>query len=138
MALQNHSFDVQYFLDLETGEIIFCPDDLGMLPDDDKAHMVIEDTSDRFLVIRGLSSRRGYEIMAEFVETRVRHRVAIHQLQSALSGKSPFRRFKDVLLGYPDIRAEWFDYEKQAYLAEASDWLQDEGIMANWVKAGVE
>lgn len=136
MALQNHSFDVQYFLDLETGEIIFCPDDLGMLPDDDKAHMVIEDTSDRFLVIRALESRRGYEIMAEFVETQVSNCTAMRQLQSALSGKSPFRRFKDVLAGYPAIRAEWFDYEKQAYLAEAANWLQDEGITANWVKAG--
>lgn len=71
------------------------------------------------------------------IEIQVRNHVAMRQLQSALSGKSPFCRFKDVLAGYPAIRAEWFDYEKQAYLAEASDWLKDKGIIANWIKAGV-
>jgi Uncharacterised protein family (UPF0158) len=100
-ALQNHSGQARCFLDLETGKVIIARDDSDMLPEDDIAHIAIADESGRFREIDGLDSHRGFQIMAEFVETQVTSLSAIRQLQTALGGNSPFRRFKDVLLGYP-------------------------------------
>ena len=55
-------------------------------------------------------------------------------LSRALSERKPFRRFKDALAEFPDLRDQYFASQNQAYLRYAKDWLEDEGVDAELTK----
>lgn len=50
------------------------------------------------------------------------------QLERAISKRKPFRRFKDVLLNYPEERQAWFDFQNEQQRQWARDWLAEHGI----------
>ena len=43
----------------------------------------------------------------------------------AINGKGAFRRFKDVLLNYPEERERWFHCKDNRAQARALEWLGD-------------
>jgi len=43
----------------------------------------------------------------------------------AINGKGAFRRFKDVLLDYPEEREEWFQFKGAKVQERALEWLND-------------
>jgi len=47
-----------------------------------------------------------------------------------IEGKSAFRRFKDVLLNYPKLREQWFQFDADAFYTIAEVWLRDAEIEA--------
>ena len=47
--------------------------------------------------------------MAEFVAA-VHHRRAADLLDRAISGRGAFRRFKDTLFEFPELRDTWFRF----------------------------
>ena len=47
--------------------------------------------------------------MAEFV-AGVHHRRAAELLDRAIAGRGAFRRFKDTLFEFPELREQWFRY----------------------------
>ncbi len=46
-------------------------------------------------------------------------------LEAAISGKGAFRRFKDVLLNYPEERERWFQFKDDRTQERALEWLDD-------------
>lgn len=50
------------------------------------------------------------------------------KLAIALNGRGCFRRFKDVLLDYPEERESWFAFEEKRRRERFEEWLEDEEI----------
>ena len=46
----------------------------------------------------------------------------------AISGRGAFRRFKDVLLRYPEERERWFQFKNEWMQERALEWLDDIGV----------
>ena len=118
-----------YFLDRETGEIFFCSPDYESDDEDDPCKH-LDDYPERYVGITPLPSHESYKIMEAFVEQLPNERVA-SRLARAIGGRSPFRRFKDALLDYPDVREAWFQFRDDAMFEVGRQWLENEGIEAD-------
>ncbi len=122
------SEESQWLLDLESGKTIFISDldpDAGDVGPDD-----IEENPERYLEIETPSSREAYEWMVEFVEG-LDDKELQEKLWIALDGKGAFRRFKNVLNGFPQKRDEWFEFEKKKINEAVEQWVKYAEIEAD-------
>jgi len=62
--------------------------------------------------------------MEDFIATVEGERLA-ELLEVAIKGKGAFRRFKDVLLNYPEERERWFEFKDDRMRERALEWLDD-------------
>lgn len=118
-ALEDHSLEHSWWFDPRTGETEFWSayDDLGL-----------EHPEERDLLpIRTLPSRVGYEDMEDFI-ARVRDPRARDLLERAIAGRGAFRRFKDTLFEFPELREAWFSFHDARMRRRAIEWLLDEGL----------
>ena len=125
-AMENNSYEHEYYLDLETGEILFISDYM----DDEETKKLkdrIEEDFERYERIPKAESNEGYEDMADFIAT-VKNEHLAELLDVAINGKGAFRRFKDVLLSYPEERERWFKFKDERMEERALEWLDDIGI----------
>jgi uncharacterized protein UPF0158 len=60
---------------------------------------------------------------------RVREPQARSALERAISGRGAFRRFKDALLDFPDLRKAWFHFHDTCFERRAIWWLVNEGLV---------
>jgi hypothetical protein len=81
----------------------------------------------RFIEIPPQDSHEGYRDMQAFIGTLLNLRLQ-EQLERAIAGRGAFRYFKDVLLDYPDERAQWFQFEQNRRRQRMADWLEEKGI----------
>ncbi|MBI2310907.1 MAG: hypothetical protein HYU77_00175 [Betaproteobacteria bacterium] len=114
-----------WYLDRETGDVLLKTEDLDDLPED------IEENP-RYLEINAISSHEEFRIMEDFVAT-VEDIAAADRLGRALEGRKPFRRFKDALPDYPDLRERWFRFEEDAHAVLAAEWCEANDIEPEWV-----
>ena len=122
-AMENSSYEVEYYLDLETGEILFVSE--GM--DDEetgKLKIQIGEELDRYELIPKVESYEGYRDMQAFIAT-VEDDHLSELLEVAINGKGAFRRFKDVMLNYPEERERWFQFKDDRMKERALEWLDD-------------
>jgi Uncharacterised protein family (UPF0158) len=156
IAFDNSSYQHHYWLDRRTGRVILIDDEIadvlregedlsglsdwqleiaeeikpllramGELPDQEEGDDEID--LDRYVEIPKRESREAYEDMAEFAETVADHHLR-DLLDVALHGKGAFRRFKDVLLGYPTERERWFRFEERRQREAIEEWAREEGV----------
>jgi uncharacterized protein UPF0158 len=122
-ALGDASFEHEHLLDRETGEVRMV---LGG-EEDREIRERIGAEPDRYVPVPPADSREGYREMEEFAATvevdRLRELLAV-----ALGGKGAFRRFKDVLGGFPDERRRWFEFHDERLRRRASERLDSLGI----------
>ena len=122
-AMENSSYENEYFLDLETGEILFVSDYM----DDEESEKLkerIEEDFKRYERILKAESHEGYREMEDFIATVDNEHLA-ELLEVAINGKGAFRRFKDVLLNYPEERERWFQFKDERIEERALEWLDD-------------
>ncbi len=122
-ARENSSFENEYFLDLETGEILFISEYM----DDEETGKLkdrIEVEFDRYERIPEVESNEGYDDMVDFIAT-IEDEHLVELLEVATNGKGAFRRFKDVLLNYPEERERWFKFKDDRIEERALEWLDD-------------
>jgi len=122
-AMENSSFENEYFLDLETGEILFVSE-YSDNEETEKLKDQIEEESDRYERIPEAESNEGYQDMVDFIAA-VEDEHLVELLEVAINGKGAFRRFKDVLLNYPDERERWFNFKDNRIEEKALEWLDD-------------
>lgn len=120
-ALEDHSEDGGWWIDPRTGELerwsrLFADD-----PDDSPGER-------GFRRIESLGSGESYADMEEFT-ARVADRRAQDLLTHAIAGRGAFRRFKDTLHEFPDLRKEWFAFHDARMARRAIEWLRDEGLI---------
>jgi len=122
-AMENSSYENEYYLDLETGEILFISEYM----DDEETEKLrdrIDEEHDRYEQIPRIESHEGYEDMQDFITT-VKDEHLVELLEVAINGKGAFRRFKDVLLNYPEERERWFKFKDERRRERALEWLDD-------------
>jgi hypothetical protein len=114
-----------HYLDVQTGEVT-----VWMGRDDD---VVSEDDIDtgladgRLIAIEPLPSSVEYGWMEAFAGT-IRDSHLRGQLESGLTGRGVFRRFKDVLAGWPKERERWFAFRGERVREAAREWLEENGF----------
>lgn len=124
-ALDDHSADVSYghswWLDPSTAEVRFHSADV----EDETA----DDLDEAGLIhINSLPPSVGYGDMEDFIE-RVRDRPARDLLERAIEGRGAFRRFKDTLFEFPELREGWFTFRDVRARRHATEWLVEKGLV---------
>ena len=122
-AMENSSYEVEYYLDLETGEILFVSEGMDDV-ETVKMKNQIEEELGRYELIPKAESYEGYRDMQAFIAT-VEDDHLSELLEVAINGKGAFRRFKDVLLNYPEERERWFQFKDDRMEERALEWLDD-------------
>lgn len=119
VALEDHSYDSSWWFDPATGAVKFRS------VDDDP-----EDFESRDLVgVHPEDSREAYQDMVEF--THLVSEANVRDLLSrAIEGRGAFRRFKDTLLEFPELREEWFSFHDRRRQRRALEWLGDRSLVA--------
>src|SRR5258708_6473110 len=120
IAVERNSPDTDSYLDLTTGRVV------TITAGDPEAVLNRQSVSENIRTSRGVeraSSREQYRWMEKFVgwvtEEPLRERLII-----SIDGKGAFRRFKDVLLGYPAERERWFSYRAELLHWHIHNWLE--------------
>jgi Uncharacterised protein family (UPF0158) len=72
--------------------------------------------------------------MEDFVG-RVRDPRSRDLLERAIAGRGAFRRFKDTLLDFPDLRQAWFSFHGARMERLAIEWLAGQGLIQEQVAA---
>jgi len=121
-AMENSSYEAEYYLDLKTGEILFVSEDM----DDEETGKLknqIEEELDRYEPIPKADPYDGYRDMQAFIAT-VEDEHLTELFEVAINVKGAFRRFKDVLLNYPKEKERWFEFKDDRMEERALEWLE--------------
>jgi len=118
-ALENNSPELHSFLNKITGDVIRV---FRGSEDSDQRMRAMDEDPD-YLYVEPISSREQYRWMEEFIEATEDFNVK-DKLNIAIDGKGAFRRFKDVLLAYPEERERWFIKRSIKLRAHISEWLK--------------
>jgi len=137
--------EISYWLDKKTGKVIFIGSEsvFGDIYREEEerqtAHEIliicgevendenIEIDEGRYLLITPPHSGEKFKVMEDFTLNFANHQIQ-PKLITALRGSKPFRKFKDVLLNYPDERKKWFDFETENLRKFIEDWANSENI----------
>lgn len=132
-AMDDSNREHLYFLNTETGEVVFVPPFDGGPEREELLEEI--DGSDHYVDIERISSHEAYQWMEDFVEQIVapQNEFVAEKLSIALMGRGAFRRFRDVLdmSGDKWVQA-WYRWRDDR-LGEARDeWF--EGLVGIVVK----
>ena len=125
-AMEDSSYENNYYLDLKTGEILLISDYM----DDEETENLrasIEEDYRSYERIPRVESYEGYDDMEDFITT-VKDEHLAELLEVAINGKGAFRRFKDVLANYPEENDRWFCFKDERMEQRALEWLDDIGV----------
>jgi Uncharacterised protein family (UPF0158)/Nucleotidyltransferase domain len=120
-ALEDHSCEHSWWLDPKTGEVVFWSDNFEEQDEPDPETRALR-------AIDPIPSHEGYEDMQDFIEL-VRNPQARGLLERAIAGRGAFRRFKDTLFDFPELREAWFRFHDARSERRAIRWLLDEGLI---------
>lgn len=120
MALEDHSYDAAWLFDPRTGALHL--DEPGVVDED------IDLDDPELIPIDPLPSHEGYGDMEDFISA-VTDRRASDLLNRAITGRGAFRRFKDTLYDFPELREQWFTFHDARMRRRAVRWLMDREIV---------
>lgn len=121
MALEDNSYETSWWIDPRSGAIRFH----NPGADEDTA----DDLEEADLVrIEPVGSHDAYRDMEDFVAA-VPDRRAADLLSRAIQGRGAFRRFKDTLFEFGELRANWFRFHDTRMRRRAIWWLADNSIV---------
>ena len=115
LALEDHSEDHGWWLDVSDGSVEPYPEPAA------------DDAARRLVAVEPLPPAVGYGDMEDFV-ARVRDPRARDLLDRAIVGRGAFRRFKDTLLDFPELRRAWFAFHDARGERRAIEWLLEHGL----------
>lgn len=120
LALDDHGGDHVWVLDVGSGEVLpsESPLDEGGLDSRGGATIAIDPAP----------SAEAYSDMEEFT-ARVRDPRSRRALERALAGRGAFRRFKDALIDFPELRDLWFRFADVIRRRRALEWLAAAGAV---------
>lgn len=131
------------YLDVKTGEIVMVDEEYDSdlyhslrdegeeLPEDPESIIMLDKLETgigtRYIEIPGIESYIAYNFMVEFIDGLGKPNIQ-ERLARAIEGKGAFRRFKDLLFDYPDVREDWFAFEREKQKEYVYEWLRKEGF----------
>ena len=156
LAFELSSYEMTAYLDIETGAVIFVEDSVvdrleELFPSEEnleniEAALQVEsdlsdidrqqlmdaarvegDADNRYRMIPKQDSRDGYRDMQEYIWSLEDEHLR-ELLETAIQGSGAFRRFKDVLVRYPEAQENWLKFRDTLEQRRMLDWLASEGI----------
>jgi len=115
---------MEFYLDLETGEVRFKPED----DVDPEFEQLLKKQPKRFLPIQPWSASDGFHLMQRFARKEVDDEAVRQALEVALEGKKPFRSFKDSLYDFPGLPDAWHRFQAAEQHRWARHWLAEHDI----------
>ncbi|MBN2026096.1 MAG: hypothetical protein JW854_04990 [Actinobacteria bacterium] len=106
-AMNDSNYDTEYYLDMETGEVIAIFEDCEYMEEYAEILEAIENESERYMYIDKVESRDAYRDMEEFISTEEDEQLK-KLLLVAIDGKGAFPRFRNVIWEYPEATDRWF------------------------------
>jgi len=126
-AMDDCSYEYDYYLDLETGEILFISDYMDEA-DIEELRDKIDENPNRYELIPKAEPHEGYNDMVDFITT-IEDEHLVELFEVAINGKGAFRRFKDVLAYHPEERERWYRFKNDRMKERALEWLETIGIV---------
>jgi hypothetical protein len=140
-AFESGLGEAQYYLDLETGEILLITDEVSWYLENplerelldwqqemlQRARQIEEGYGIRYLRVPEQDSHESYRDMERFIPT-IQDQHLQDRLWRAIQGRGAFRYFKDVLYDHPDERERWFAFSDRCVYERMMAWLEGEGI----------
>ena len=123
LALEDHSEEHSWWLDPATGEV-----EPHFSGEPETAHFPVSDDR-RLILVEPFPPAIGYGDMEDFVSF-VREPRTRDLLERAIAGRGAFRRFKDTLLDYPELRDAWFSFHDARGERRAIEWLLEHELVA--------
>jgi uncharacterized protein (UPF0332 family) len=120
LALEDHSPDHTWWFEPQTG---------GVSPRFVNGIEAPGADVEGLIEIQPLPTEVGYADMEDFV-AQVRDPRARALLERAITGRGAFRRFKDTLLDYPELRRAWFAFHDARGEQRAIRWLVEHELIA--------
>lgn len=121
----------EWMLDPATGKLCMDPDDADFLFGSDEAETWAPADPDRVLPIPDFDSSDGYRLMQTFALEHADEE-ASKRLQEVLKMRKPFRRFKDALGDFPELRRRWYEFEAEQMKRIAEDFYEAHGYAVRW------
>ena len=121
------AFDLEFYLDLETGEITPVCDDYEDVEEFAEIFEAIENESERYVCIEKVESWDACRDMEDFISTIEDERLE-ELLMVAIDGKGAFQRFKNVIWEYPEERARMFEHRNKRNMQRALGFLNSIGV----------
>ena len=110
-ALEDHSDETSWYLEPSGAVVPWCDEMDEPSPDESGARY-----------IDPIGSHEAYRDMQDFV-SQVPDRRAFDLLARAIEGRGAFRRFKDTLFEFPELRQSWFEFHDVRMRRRAIEWL---------------
>jgi predicted nucleotidyltransferase len=123
-ALEDHSYEHEWWLDPVSGEVVMWGSDSAFWDEAGEEHP----SELGWVQIEPIDSRESYQDLEDFV-ARVRDPRARGLLERAIAGRGAFRRFKDTLFEFPELRQTWFLFHDGRMERRAIEWLANEGLI---------
>ncbi|MCW0214130.1 MAG: UPF0158 family protein [Pseudonocardia sp.] len=123
-ALDDRTPEQSWWIHPETGEVV---------PHVPEACSGVAETVDDlagagWVQVLPVEGREGYRDMADFT-AGVQHRRAAELLDRAINGRGAFRRFKNTLFEFPEVRDQWYRFRDARSRRRALEWLVDAGLV---------
>lgn len=122
-ALNSHGGENEWYLDVETGDVIPV-----LAGDDPELDERIENEPERYLFVEGdARPSDDFDAMANFVAA-LPPGEAKRDLERVLRRAKPFRNFREALHEWPDVRQQWFSVHDRRSEERARRWLAEHEI----------
>ncbi len=121
-AFEDSSVDRRYYLDLKSGEVFSVTKDK-----EESEEQIDEWFAGCCRAIPKISPSEGYVNMEKFLES-VDDEALKKKLRIAIDSRGAFKRFKNVLLKYPEERERWLKFQNDMVIERVKKWLEDKGI----------
>lgn len=117
-AFEGTSIGNGYYLDHITSEILYISDYSEDI--EELCGIEIGGLGKCYAPIPNIDSHVGYKDMEDFLET-VKDSNLKEKLCTTINGKCAFRRFKDVLVSFPQERERWFEFKEAKTLEKLNE-----------------
>lgn len=125
MALEDNSPEHTWWLEPRSGQLELWSYDV-----EEQAGEQPEKRGLRF--VEPIGSHEAYSDMEDFAASVPDPRIR-DLLLRAISGRGAFRRFKDTLLDFPELRQTWFEFHDARMRRRAIEWLAGEDLITDAV-----
>ncbi len=112
-----------WYLDLETGEVLFVGEDT----EPEEAERIEAGYGTRYIDVPTAVSHEAYQDMEDFIDT-VQDQHFQQRLADVIRGRGAFRRFKDTLFDDLTERERWFQFKHERNRQRMLGWLESEDI----------
>lgn len=141
-ATWNDTMDIAPFryFDTQCGRVVWVERELAQALEDGEdlsdyegdeeveiARQVADEDDTRFVCLPERWPDENFQLMLDFVNEVTEGKVK-DALAEALRMRKPFRRFKDALSEFPEVREQYFQFEAACHRLWITNWLNDLGI----------